>query len=467
MREKVRRKIMGNWLYSIYRRMRYIRYLKKVRKIRRKELSLELEQEQQEARLTMKQQNRLERQLDKEKQKRIKQEAIQERKRIKAEMRTKVINDRIAEKEKRRAEQEELKKEKEAVRQRLKVKTVQDKQLELDQKKQAKLFKELRKKRKRKLRPYIVKRRFRAFFRGLRSINKQSLKDWSVWSTELVANKNDRNRFLKIFFNSLFMFMLSYLIIYIIGEFITVWVATTFDYKVILFPYKIYYSIDSDQWTADSVKILYSILPFTGLIIGVVGIIIFSSLRNENGYFKLFFLWSFVHGIVMFFGSILMGTLLNQGFGWVIAYLYYKDTGKMIFSIISIFALFIAGTSITRSFLISGNAYFNFVKHENRKFLFVSQVLLPAIIGTTIMALLKIPTDDYFSTNEEYIFEISKISTILLIILPVGLTFKSMGDVYFDEDGRKVKFAWPFLLITLAIFILHFFVLAPGVVYNP
>lgn len=466
MREQVRRKIMGKRLYAIYRRMRYIRYLKRVRKIRKKNQKLEIQQEEQTAKLTMRQQARLDRKLEKQKKQKLKFEAKQERAKVRAEMRSKLKADQAAEKAKRKVEKEELRAEKEEIKKRLKSKEQLEQQIEVEKKQQLQNEKKLRKQRKKRLRPYILKRKARAFFQGLRSINIHTLKEWFVWSTELVANKNDRNRFLKIFFNSLFMFMLSYLVIYILGEIITVWVATTFEYKVILFPYKIYYDIDSDLWTADSVKILYSILPFTGLILGVVGIILFSTLRNENGYFKLFFLWTFVHGMVMFFGSTLMGTLLNQGFGWVIAYLYYKDTGKMIFSIISIFALFIAGTSITRSFLISGNAYFNYVKHENRKFLFLSQVLLPALIGTGIMILLKIPTNDYYTTNEEYVFEVSKISTIILILLPIGLTFKSMGDIYFDEDPRTVKFAWPFLLTTLAIFALHLLLLYSGVAIN-
>ncbi|MCB2219188.1 MAG: DUF4670 domain-containing protein [Bacteroidetes bacterium] len=467
MKETTRRKIMGNWLYTIYRRMRYIRFIKRLRKERQKMLKTEQEQEQQEVKLTIRQQLRLERKLEKAKQKRLKKEDKIQRKQVRDEIRARQRAERLAEQEKQKIEKRELRKEQLEVKQRLKEKAEQDRQLEQQQREQAKLQKKLRKQRIRRLRPYLLKRRTREFFRGLRSINRHTLRDWFDWTTELVANKNDRNRFLKIFFNSLFMFMLSYLVIYIIGQLITVWAATTFDYKLIVFPYKIYYNIDSDQWTPDAVKILFSILPFTGLILGTIGIILYSSKRNEAGYFKLFFLWAFVHGMVMFFGSTLMGTLLNQGFGWVIAYLYYRDTGKMIFSIISIFALFIAGTSITRSFLISGNAYFNFVKHENRKFLFLSQVLLPAIIGTGIMILLKIPTDDYYTTNEEYIFEVSKISTILLILLPVGLAFKSMGDIYFDEEPRIVRFAWPFLLITLAIFLLHMFILAPGIPVSP
>jgi hypothetical protein len=467
MKEKTRRKIMGNWLYAIYRRMRYIRFIKRLRKERRKQLKIEQEQEQIEVRLTIKQQARLEKKLEREKQKRLKQEEKIQRKQVRDEIRARQRTERRLELEKQKIEKRELKKEQLEVKQRLKEKLEQERELEQQKKEQLKFQKNRRKQRIRKLRPYLIKRRTREFFRGMRSINRHTFKDWFEWTTELVANKNDRNRFLKIFFNSLFMFMLSYLVIYIIGQLITVWAASTFDYKLIVFPYKIYYNIDSDQWTPDAVKILYSILPLTGLILGTIGIILYSSKRNESGYFKLFFLWAFVHGVVMFFGSTLMGTLLNQGFGWVIAYLYYRDTGKMIFSIISIFALFIAGTSITRSFLISGNAYFNYVKHENRKFLFLSQVLLPAIIGTGIMILLKIPTDDYYTTNEEYIFEVSKISTILLILLPVGLAFKSMGDIYFDEEPRIVRFAWPFLLITLAIFILHIFLLAPGIPVSP
>ena len=153
----------------------------------------------------------------------------------------------------------------------------------------------------------------------------------------------------------------------------------------------------------------------------------------------------------MFFGSLLTGTLLNQGFGWVIAYLYYRDTGKMVFSIIAIFALVVTGTAVSRSFLISGNAYFNLINRDNRKFLLVSQVLLPVLIGTAINSFMKVPVDFYYTTSEEVMYEIFKLSSILILIIPIILTFSSFTTVYFDEEPRKIRYHWVYILIAFLL----------------
>jgi hypothetical protein len=243
-------------------------------------------------------------------------------------------------------------------------------------------------------------------------------------------------------------------------------VASTFDYKTILYYYKIYYDIESHAWNSDSVKILFSILPLTGILLGTVFLILYSLFRNEPGNLKLFFLWGFVHGMVMFFGALLMGTLLNKDFGWVIAYLYYRDTGKMIFSIISIFALIAIGGLIAKSFLISGNAYYNFIDKRNRQFFLSSQIILPAILGSFILAFLKIPDRFYFGTVDEMYYEFLKLFTLMLLIVPLFISFKTYDEIYFDEEPRRISLNWKFLIITIALILIFRLGLVTGITFG-
>jgi hypothetical protein len=199
---------------------------------------------------------------------------------------------------------------------------------------------------------------------------------------------------------------------------------------------------------------------------GTIFIILFSTFRNEPGNLKLFFLWGFVHGMVMFFGSLLMGTLLNKDFGWVIAYLYYRDTGKMIFSIISIFALISIGGLIAKSFLISANAYFNFIDKENRKFILYGQVIFPAIIGTIILALIKIPDRFYFATTDEMYYEFLKLFSLIILIIPLIISFRTNNEVYFDEEPRKISLGWKYLIFTVLIFLAFRFGLVTGIAFG-
>jgi actin-related protein len=493
MDERAKKRIMGNRLYSIYRRMRYLRYLRRVRKQRRKELQYDeavqpaarratsqkkearlqrrrLKKEEKKERLAhkaaMKAQRKQEKIREKRKKQLEKEERLQLRREAKEAMKIKSSEGKALEKQKAQQLKVETSLQRQEMKSRLKDKARQDRALAREQKNQQKAARKIRKARIRKLRPYLFRRRVRETLWALRSIDRHTLKRLFLWTVRLFENKTERNQFFKITLNSMSLFVLAYLVLYIAGEWITLYAAQTFEYKTIVFYYKIYYNIDSDQWTADAVKILFSIKPLTGLVLGTVALIIFSSIRNDNQVFKLFFLWLFIHGMVMFFGSLLIGTLLSQGFGWVISYLYYKDTGKMVFSIISIFALVVTGTAVARSFLISGNAYFNYINRDNRKFLLLSQVLLPAVLGTVITSLMKVPNDFYFTTSEEVMYEIFKLSSIVIVIIPTILTFSSLSAVYFDEEPRNVRFHWPYILVFLGIYFAYRFTLMHGMEFG-
>jgi len=436
---------------------------KKQVKVKGRRLKLEQKEERAKHRIALREQRRKEKSREKRKKQIERDEISQLKQEAQVALKSKAREDRELEKLKSRQSKAEFKIERQEVKARLRGKANQDRSLIRQQKRVKKQEKQQRKKRIKQLRPYLFRRRIRESLRNLRSINKETFKRWFRWINQIIENKTERNQFIKITFNSIALFVLAYLTLYILGELITVNAAQSFDYKTILFYYKIYYNIDSDQWNSDAVKILYSIKPITGLVLGTIAMTIYSSLRNDNQVFKLFFLWLFVHGMVMFFGSLLMGTLLNQGFGWVIAYLYYKDTGKMVFSIIAIFALIVTGTSVARSFLISGNAYFNFISRDNRKFLLISQMLLPAIIGTVIISMLKVPVEFYYTTSEEVAYEIFKLSSILIVIIPIILTFSSFSSIYFDEDPRIVRFHWIYVLLSLVIFFGYRILLMNGI----
>jgi hypothetical protein len=462
MKASTGRKIMGSRLYSVYRRCRYLKYLKKQKREKRYQRLTQMKLEEKQFRDSLRNLSEVNR--DSEKQKTIsrRREEQEERARVKKELKERIRTERQLERQKVLAEKEEKKREQFEVRRILKEKIQHEKLIDIRKRKELKEKKRRYRIRKKHLRPYLIRRRIREFFWGIRSINRHSAWNWFAWMRTLIFKSKERGNFAKIFLNSVLLFIISYELIYLIGQIITVWAATTFDYRVILFPYKIFYNIDSDQWNADSVKILYSIVPFTGLILGIVSIIIFSNLRNRPGIFKLFYLWGFVHGMVLFFGSTLMGALLNQGFGWVLAYMYYRDTGKMIFSIIAIFALVSIGGAIARSFMISGNSYFNFVNRNNRRFLFFGQVLLPGLTGTFIIGILKIPPDPYFMGMDEYLFEVSKIGTFLLLLIPMALTFRSFGESYFDEEPRRIRFMWVYLIFAVMLIGAQLYFLGSG-----
>lgn len=449
MNEGTRKKILGNKFYPVYRRIRFLRYKKKLLKQNRKAaLSNERVNEQIEQKpsgLTF----RINRIV------RLSVYAYKRRRELRAEELTRLRARKAAEKL-----------EKIEIQQKIKEKQILDRQLEKQRNLELKQQNLLEKKIKKAEQQQLRKARWEDFKHEIKTFDRQTLRRWFRGLLEFAENKDKRHNFFVISVNSLVLFLLSYMVIYLLSQLITVWVASTFDYKTILYYYKIYYDIDSHAWNADSVKILYSIMPLNGILLGTIFIILYSTFRNEPGNFKLFFLWGFVHGMVMFFGALLMGTLLNKDFGWVIAYMYYRDTGKMIFSIISIFALIAIGGIIAKSFLISGNTYFNFIDRKNRKFMLSGQVIFPVITGTIVLALLKIPNEFYYGTVDEMYYEFLKLSTLAILVIPLILAFRTYDEIYFDEEPRKIFLNWKVLIITVVVLLAFRYGLVSGITFG-
>lgn len=467
MKEKTKRKVFGKRLYAIYRRARYLRFMNKLKKERKRQLKLELKEENEQIKSNLKAYNTSDRRKEKQLRAARKQQEKAEQKVLRETIRAKEKEEKKLAKIKTKQEKKEAISIRNELRVNLKANSLREKQERKELKLKQKIELKEYKLRKKQIKPYLRKRRRRELIRSIRNIDRQTVLRWLNWFKELWENRIERLNFLKITLNSTSLFVLSYLFLIVVGQAIITLIAYTYKYKTILFYFKIYYDIDSAEWTGDAVKILYSIQPLTGIIFGLIALIMFNSKRDFHGVFKLFYLWVFINGMVMFFGSLLIGTLLNQGFGWVISYLYYRDTGKMVFSIISIFALASLGAAIARSFLISGNTYFNFIDNNNRKFLLMSQVMFPAIFGSMIIAILKFPPEYYYTTSEEVTYEILKLSTFILIILPIFLSFSSFTDTFFDEEPRRIRIKFLYILIAAAIICLLMFGLSGGIEINP
>jgi hypothetical protein len=179
------------------------------------------------------------------------------------------------------------------------------------------------------------------------------------------------------------------------------------------------------------VKLLFSLAPLLSFIVGVICLIIYVLLYDERTNLKQFFLWGFAHGMVWFFGATLAGALLDKGIGYVIMYMYFQDTERTILSLLSLTALLLTAAFTTRWFLFSGNAYFNQLNEHNRSFFTYSQIIVPAILGTLILILSKLPLITYY--------ELFTLLTMLVFIIPILATHRSFPTFYFDEIPITIK----------------------------
>jgi hypothetical protein len=102
------------------------------------------------------------------------------------------------------------------------------------------------------------------------------------------------------------------------------------------------------------------------------------------------------------------------------------------------------GLLLTRLALFTGNVYFNMITRENRSFFLQSQFVIPSILGTGVVILIKSPKMTDFDMFISW--------TILIFILPVFFRGIRMKDLYFDPDKKDLSIRlWAFIAACFAL----------------
>jgi len=249
-----------------------------------------------------------------------------------------------------------------------------------------------------------------------------------------------------IFLNSLFLFLLAYLFIYLLNLFITGFASQANNIPAILYYHGVDYIIRGKDWTPDSINIVFSSSPLIMLFLSIVYVIIYVSVSAETGMLRLFLLWMLFFALTRCFGEILVGAIMNKGFGYVILYLFIMDTGKLILTFSTFLIMFTTGFFMTRHALFSANIYFNDLRRSYRMRFIISQFVLPFILGNILIFIVKLP--------EINIFDIAVNASMILFLIPIVFRSVTVEELYFDEDQRKIRFSFILLVATILFYTL-------------
>lgn len=241
--------------------------------------------------------------------------------------------------------------------------------------------------------------------------------------------------------HSLLLFIMSYLFIEFISNLSMGITSLLFDYKTVIYYYKIEFLVDYDAWFADSIKTIFAAGPVIALIIAILSLILYSLVYLETGVLKTLLLWSIFHGSNKIIGGTLIGNLLGKGFGYVIMYLYYSDTGKLILTLLMIMLSVIIGTISTKYWIMSANSYYKFSKPSTRKLFMTSQVLIPYLLGVPLIWLINQPDVMRYDT-------LVNISLIFMILPPV-LISHFYQEYYFEDKEKKITWSFRIILFSL------------------
>jgi len=243
--------------------------------------------------------------------------------------------------------------------------------------------------------------------------------------------------------HSLLLFILSYLFIEFFSNLSMGVTSLLFDYKTVIYYYKIEFLVDYDAWFADSIKTIFAAGPVVALIIAILSLIIYSLVYLETGILKTLLLWAIFHGSNKIIGGTLIGNLLGKGFGYVIMYLYYSDTGKLIMTLLMIMISVIIGTISTKYWIMSANSYYKFSKPSGRRLFMTSQVFIPYLLGVPIIWLINQPEVMRYNT-------LVNISMIFMILPPV-LISHFYQEYYFEDKEKKITWSYRIILVSIIL----------------
>ncbi len=268
----------------------------------------------------------------------------------------------------------------------------------------------------------------------------------------IANNKLSRKNFWIIVANSTAAFIISYLLVFYLNHFSIIFSAGMFEHGISFDFSRIVYHVAPSEWTPDSVKVIYGVGPLLVFITGLLALLAYSSMSEDEEKVKIFLLWLTLNALNFVFSGIIIGIIFKIRIAHLFLWMYFNDSQLLMMAMMGFFGIMITSLIMAKRIVFSANSYFNKLDENNYPFFIMAQIIVPFIIGAVLLVIFFIPQ---IQITETYIW----IGLALIITISAILVSK-MDAVYFDEEIKETTLSWP--LIGIAVFL--FFTLR--VVFN-
>lgn len=244
----------------------------------------------------------------------------------------------------------------------------------------------------------------------------------------------------------------AFLLMHFLNEYATALTASYFGLKPILYLEAIKYHA-YDVWTPYSVKRTFLASGIMNLIAGIIFFRMFLMVKKSNKWYRLFFLWCSVIGLVMFLGKLLSVPFYefkpdppgHIAFGVVIAYEYVGEPFKWAIAAFSILLMIAAGLFFTYQFLRNAESKDQLKKGEFRRDFIFRFILLPYLAGMFIVGV-----TDFANITTIMIYFFVGFILIMSSLMFSSRTIKIL--VYRDEPQKVSYFAIGILLVIIVFY---------------
>ncbi len=258
--------------------------------------------------------------------------------------------------------------------------------------------------------------------------------------------KQQQKNYYQYTVNSVALYVIAYLVMYMIYQITVLIVASKWKLDSVLFYYNLAFNDYSPLWSRTNIIFVTLSGPLVCLLIGILFYKVIANRKNIKSYAKLFVMWIAMHGFNFFLGAWSSGVSFYKGFGYVPAWLYMNIVWQIFVSLLFLFILGIIGYYSVPKFLDTSNSAYR-VRQENKvKFLF-HQVVLPWLIGSLIIFLVKIPFNMPYDSGN--------LITMMFGIVPVLFNRYAKPTITFEKERKRTNIRWIFVVTFVAIILLY------------
>jgi hypothetical protein len=269
--------------------------------------------------------------------------------------------------------------------------------------------------------------------------------------------QKQRKRLIHFMINSTVLFLITYILAYVTYQAVVMFTASRFGINSVLYFYEVAFPIgnNSSLWDINSgfnIILITFAGPFISVILGVFYLLLYVRKEKTKGLGKLFVLWLSYHSLNFFLGAFVGGVITQQGFGYVIEWLFMATFLKFGLSIVFIFSMGLVGYLHTIYFLESSNSLYWTQKHK-KNWLVLFGGIIPWAISSIILFIIKYPVVIPMHTNIT-VYDSVMYGTIVAFIAPMLVNFKAKPN--FDQTVRKARgrrISWLYLIILILILV--------------
>ncbi len=275
--------------------------------------------------------------------------------------------------------------------------------------------------------------------------------------TNQTEKQSDRKTQWAILLQSLGVFLLAYLFVYLLSGLSVLYIAYDLDIPARLFGNRIEFGITETNplWTGDAIVSVFMSKPVSSFIMATISILMLLLLKPKKFWIQLFYIWVFLHGFNFTFGLLSEDLLLQRGLFRVANVMDIRQIALTLTIGISIFFLLKAGS-------LAGKLYFSKVfqlKPENKNTQLINfqyTFLIPFFVGSLLVLILN------FNATKPKDFLL--IASMFLSLIPI--IFTKTAILKTSNFTAQPILSTAFILISIALTTLIFFylVLKEGII---